>query len=36
MPTGRFADRILDAFLTKPQDRALFNLAPRPDSDSGG
>ena len=26
----RLTGGILDAFLTKPQDRALFDLAPRP------
>ena len=31
---ARHLKEILDAFLTKPQDRALFDLAPRP-TDAG-
>ena len=31
--SARHLKEILDAFLTKPQDRALFNLAPRENSD---
>ena len=34
--TARLLTEILDAFLVRDRDRALFDLPPRPDSDSGG